>query len=373
MNLQLDSSSSNDNVFLKVLVSFLVVSIIVTSVLFFVDMNKLNDTYSDLNKIEYISSSTQRTISLKLTKQMLQRDIFSVGDVTEKTLKFNGDDAMSVLEISSMLLLANDVVDSWASIEALLLEDEPNVNVLALARDSHFQAMTNLSNEINSYAGELSDSISRYQIIMAVLVIAIAIIMLNNLLRTHTELKLSQAMAESAQIDMSTGLYNRSRCQELFKGNHEAQNKKQPAIVVLDLNDLKKTNDTQGHRTGDELIQSFANVLKAACAVHTIPPFIGRYGGDEFIVFYENLLNQEEIDIYLKELVFLTEQFNESETRFQLSYAVGYSYLSNKNDEKLTIRQLFDRADVAMYENKIAGKKAKNPNYEAEAAKGEVR
>lgn len=354
-----------------IIVSILLFATLGVSLLFWRDMSILNNAYSDMNQIEFISSSTQRLISIAQTEPFLQKDVFFIGESTQKSLVPNTDDSLSVLSDVEMVLLANEVVQSWNSIERLLQEDPINSIDLSLARDAHFKAMTNLSGGISDYTKKINNDIANYQAIVLLLIFIIALVMLNNILNINTELKRSRDQAAIAQIDTATGLYNRSRCQELFK--HSIASSKLPAIVVLDLNDLKKTNDSLGHRAGDELILSFANVLKDAGNTHTVAPFIGRYGGDEFIIYYEDVSSEDEIKAYLKELVYLTETFNEKEVRFKISYAVGYAFTSSTDKEKLTIRQLFDKADEAMYENKIAGKRAKNPNYDEEAAKWEVR
>ncbi len=348
---------------ISVVIGILILLTVLTSFLFWKEMKTLNEAYSDMNQIEFLSSSTQRLISIAQSESFLQKDVFFIGDSTEKALMTETDNSNSVLVDPAMVILADDVLESWRQIESLLQQDPINNIDLGLARDAHFKSMTNLSSGISDYTKVLNKKISQYQGLVMVLFFAIAMVMLNNLLRTHTELQQSKALAQTAQIDTATGLYNRSRCQELFKSNPSPTTKKRPAILVLDLNDLKKTNDTLGHRVGDELIQVFANLLKEASGVHMVPPFIGRYGGDEFIIYYEDVENEEEIKIYLKELTFLTQNANDDENRFRISYAVGYCYVANHADEKLTIRQLFDKADEAMYENKVAGKKADNPNY----------
>lgn len=367
------NEKSKNNTALWAVVSALVVALLLFAGMFVQDMSKMNSAYADLNSIEYINSSTQRLIRLAITNQDDDKTIFFIDEKSQDTLIPNQKDSLSVMDSVEMVVIATEVLENWNQIEALLREEEPNENSLILAGDNHFRSMTNLSNAVGTYTIELNAGIMQYQAIIMVLLFSLGLVLLNNILRTHTELQQSKSLARTAQIDVATGLYNRSRCQELFKSNSNPATKKQPAILVLDLNDLKKTNDTQGHRVGDELIHSFASVLKDASIVHVVPPFIGRYGGDEFIIFYEDIAGEEDVKIFLKELSFLTEQFNSQENKFQISYAVGYSFVSKESEERLTIRQLFDKADEAMYENKIAGKRAKNPNYDEEAKKGEVR
>lgn len=358
-------------------------AIVGLSILFAQNMSKMNNAFADIMQVEAISSTTQRQINLAENNEHTRFDVFAINDLTEKSLSVQGSDVISLMDNPSIAVLANEVLQQWYTIQDILSvnwnladgEETKDLDYISmrLARDAHFKAMTDLSNGIGDYTQGLNDQINQYQFMITVLAFLITMILFNRGLQTRAELLISKELAQKAQIDTATGLYNRSRCQELFKSNQAISNLRKPAIMVLDLNDLKKTNDSLGHRVGDELIYSFASILKSACDVHTISPFIGRYGGDEFIVYYEDIRDEDELKVFLKELDFLTKEQNEKESRFQVSYAVGYSFVSNDSETKMTARQLFDKADEAMYVNKVEGKRAKNPNYDEEKAKGETR
>ncbi len=162
----------------------------------------------------------------------------------------------------------------------------------------------------------------------------------------------SRELACLSTLDVATKLYNRSKCQELFQEKSSGSHNVHPAFVVIDLNDLKKTNDVQGHREGDKLIAVFATILKKAVEIHSIKPFIGRYGGDEFILFYEDVKQEEELETLVKELFRLTEEENQrGNHRFTVSYAIGYAINHHGNDG-IGRQQLFDEADENMYSNK---------------------
>lgn len=345
----------------------LITAMIATSFLFWRDMNRLNNAYADIMQVEAISSTTQRQINLATNKEHLQRDVFYIGESTENALSSEGSQRISLMDNPDISHLATEVLLQWLTIEEILsvnwnlapgeTAQELNYIDLSFARDAHFKAMTDLSNGISSYTNEFKSNITQYQLMITLFAFLIAMIMLNNTLHAKAELQISKEVAQKAQIDTATGLYNRSRCQELFKENRPVSDQCNTAVMVLDLNDLKITNDSLGHRVGDELIFTFGTILKNACSVHTLAPFLGRYGGDEFLVFYEDVQDEEELKLYLKELEYLTQEHNEQEDRYQVSYAVGYCYGDKK--DKMTVRQLFDNADEAMYVNKVEGKRAK--------------
>ncbi len=357
------------NHLLNISIAILGLIVSVTAYLFWVDISAMSSAYADLNQIESISSSTQRQISLAETGKHGEKDIFVIDEATENALSLAGKSPLSMMSDPSIALYANEVLEQWYAIKDILsvnwdlpdgAETQPlNLIDMRLARDSHFKAMTDLSNEINQNAESLSVNVQKYQIIFITCLFIIGLIVLYQSLQTRVELNITKSLAKEAQIDTATGLYTRSRCQELFKSNEILSQNRQPAIIVIDLNDLKKTNDTLGHRVGDELIGTFASILKQACVVHVTAPFIGRYGGDEFIVYYDNVTSEDELLQFIKEIDFLTTQTNDNESRFQVSYAIGYAYVGEEGNNQSTARQLFDKADESMYENKKAMKRAR--------------
>lgn len=80
--------------------------------------------------------------------------------------------------------------------------------------------------------------------------------------------------------DQLTGLYNRRFYEEEMKRINNLRN--HPiTLVMADLDDLKRANDSYGHAAGDELLKAFADVLRKECRSDDI---IARIGGDEFII-----------------------------------------------------------------------------------------
>lgn len=201
----------------------------------------------------------------------------------------------------------------------------------------------------------------------------ISFCVVNYLASTSIALKRSNVLAAFASLDIATGLYNRSKCQEIFKDTYTTDENQQSAVVVIDLNDLKKTNDMQGHRVGDELISTFSAILKQAVHLHTQKPFIGRYGGDEFVLYHKNIAKEEEITAFMKELANLCDEFNEKEIKnFQVSYAIGYA-INKEGKDGLGTRQLFDEADECMYTNKKAMKKLVEASKQEESGQNQVK
>jgi diguanylate cyclase (GGDEF)-like protein len=86
----------------------------------------------------------------------------------------------------------------------------------------------------------------------------------------------------TALIDSLTGVYNRRGCDEHLIAIGKMNRRKQYSVVVIDMDDFKKINDTFGHAQGDNALRDATNLLRASVRRSD---FLARYGGDEFIIF----------------------------------------------------------------------------------------
>ena len=113
---------------------------------------------------------------------------------------------------------------------------------------------------------------------------------------------------------------------------------------MFDLNNLKTVNDTLGHTVGDALI---ASILR-----NVIPQkdFVGRYGGDEFIVILHEVSSKQYVEDLIHDLAEEIDHFNGTEKHTPISFAYGYTLSSDY--EECTLRTLLDKADHNMYINK---------------------
>lgn len=125
---------------------------------------------------------------------------------------------------------------------------------------------------------------------------------------------------EKAYIDFATGLPNKNKCEKMLSSHLPVS--KRTACFMLDLNDLKKVNDTLGHKMGDIMILNFAKLLRK---VVPLSYFVGRFGGDEFIVTAENISDREEAEKLVGKIKEMILKFNSLRGEFQINYACGYA------------------------------------------------
>lgn len=153
---------------------------------------------------------------------------------------------------------------------------------------------------------------------------------------------------ELAYRDSLTGVKNKTAYSEIVEKMDEEIRLKRPqfAVVVFDVNGLKRINDTLGHDFGDILIM---NSSKLICKVFKRSP-VYRIGGDEFVVLLEN----HDYDYYqelLEHFEIETNEFNRSTlNELKISIARGIALYAEGTD--LSFIDVFKRADNAMYCNK---------------------
>ena len=156
--------------------------------------------------------------------------------------------------------------------------------------------------------------------------------------------RLAEAQNE-ASIDALTGVKNKHAYLEMETHMDLliAENRQAPfAIVMLDVNDLKKINDTAGHQSGDQYLRDACKII---CDVFKHSP-VFRVGGDEFAV-----VAKEEDYAHIEELVEKIGNHNAEASRTGgIVVACGMA----KFEEDHCVASVFERADEAMYDNKNA-------------------
>lgn len=120
------------------------------------------------------------------------------------------------------------------------------------------------------------------------------------------------------------------------------------AIVMMDLNNLKKVNDTYGHEHGNSYIIGACRII---CTVFDHSP-VYRIGGDEFIAVLEGYDYDERVDLYarLQAQLIASQEDEGREPWERFSAAVGMAVFDPAAD--LSVEDVFRRADRSMYDNK---------------------
>lgn len=159
-------------------------------------------------------------------------------------------------------------------------------------------------------------------------------------------------LQDQSETDHLTGLLNKIATEDHIAKYLEAAKKDQMgALFLIDLDNFKKINDTLGHAFGDEVLKKLGQALRKEFRVEDI---VGRIGGDEFIVFVENVKSVESIKKEATRLERFFKEFRVGEyVKYAVTASVGIAF--SPNDGK-SFKELYLRADQALYYSKDAGK-----------------
>jgi len=149
--------------------------------------------------------------------------------------------------------------------------------------------------------------------------------------------------------DPLTEVFNRHFLQEQLHFLSRNRENFPVGIIYLDLNNLKRVNDTYGHKVGDLYIQQFASILRSSVRKGDL---VFRIGGDEFLIVVPKA-NERILNRILRRIVLNTESVNvERELPVPISFSAGWSLWSSPEEP---FEEALDRADRMMYLNKFSG------------------
>ena len=183
-----------------------------------------------------------------------------------------------------------------------------------------------------------------------------------NAIQTKDETSLSEVLKETQSLkeeieklkeaiykDELTNVYNRKWLHDNLLKEKENSFKNGGVLVMIDLNYFKAVNDTFGHIVGDKVLIFMANALKKSR--HEVV----RYGGDEFIIFFNK---NSSLEAALKTLHNIREDIiNKKLKSGDDSFRVSFSFGGTAFKEGDTLNKVIEIADKNMYADKEEIKK----------------
>ena len=160
-------------------------------------------------------------------------------------------------------------------------------------------------------------------------------------------------LIQRASYDALTGVYNRESIENVINGEiaKVAEGSDSFAILFVDVDDFKIYNDKYSHATGDQVLQFVTSTIGEIVEDFG---FIGRYGGDEFIVCVRNCSTNSPQRVAQDILTKLKNGFVcDSEDLLSVSVSIGVYIVS---DGEKDVDQIISIADDAMYKIKKNGK-----------------
>lgn len=155
-------------------------------------------------------------------------------------------------------------------------------------------------------------------------------------------------MIQLVELDSTTGLLNKlattNHIQRLISEKTNAKS----FFAMLDIDDFKAFNDTYGHSFGDEVLRTVGKLLsrKFPNAV------VGRFGGDEFIVFARGTSESAVVDDF-EDFLEVSGKAEIGGKRYTIKCSVGIAWSESCD---VDYARYFDEADEQLYRAKKEGK-----------------
>ena len=254
--------------------------------------------------------------------------------------------------------IAMDILNGTDSGEINVVQDSPNIYCVdetvmrkfGLAARQFPEDTVFVNHEENFFVRNREALVPSLVLIVA-LVVIILWVCFDNLRRRKLLEELENArsiMEVASQHDFLTGLPNRSKFMKDLESLIEA--KVPCTVMMLDIDNFKKINDTYGHTAGDEALQQVAGRLKEMHS-QILTPY--RFAGDEFILILRSSQNMlVEKTAYQCRQVF-TKDVVLCGTKRKIGGSIGIASYPKDTDN---LEQLIVCADDAMYQVKKNGK-----------------
>ncbi len=159
-------------------------------------------------------------------------------------------------------------------------------------------------------------------------------------------------LRQKASRDELTGFYKKTIFEEGVKACLDSGDEQTKfSMFCIDVDNFKGINDHMGHLFGDNVLKQMGRIMEETVDENAL---LCRFGGDEFCLFLTNIDGKEEAERLARRIVQRGEkQFEKDGVLQRTSLSVGVAVAEGKG---LVYRDLFQRADEALYRAKKAGK-----------------
>lgn len=155
-----------------------------------------------------------------------------------------------------------------------------------------------------------------------------------------------QLLQQKTMRDSLTGLLNYESFKDVV--SVYIQHQKPGTLILFDVDDFKRINDTKGHLIGDEVLIRLTKFFKSFFNENDV---LSRFGGDEFLAFIPGKMNQEEMSQKMENCLKQIAQLSVFEN-IHINCSIGISEV----DSNLSIDENFMKIDQALYQSKNNGK-----------------
>ena len=324
------------------LMCFVILGLLMINIFNLVDI--IQGTGRVINYSGIIRGGTQRLVKLELAGYPRNDLVENLDEILSNLENGGGPNKLDKLDDSAYLDKLAILRQSWPELKAEIIAyrlDPGNEETVLQTSEAYFTLANDVVGTAELYMDKKSAMLNDYEIVVGILLLFLIFTALQQAYSEINLIRKNRELETVAYIDRTTGLPGRRSCEEKIWTPMDL-NEAPHCAIMFDLNNLKTVNDQLGYIEGDRLIKGFSDILNKVSNEHV---FVGRYGGDEFIMFVRGY-EEEKINQLLDEILLQTEAYNTRYQEAKIKYAVGYEF------EGVSLQKMLEKADEKMYINK---------------------
>ena len=312
-------------------------------------INLLQGTGRVINYTGIVRGATQRLIKQEICGYPNDLLITRLDSIVRDLFHEGGENRLIVLQDKIFLHNMNQVQTQWDKLkeEIMHVRAGARTDYLYELSEEYFDLVDRTVSAAEFYS-ETQVTLSK-NLLMGANFIFVLFMLISMIyyLRAAALKRRAVILDKLAYVDTLTQIPNRASCERQIEQYAATPLSGHVAVLLFDMNNLKKLNDLKGHQAGDKVITEFGRILQTSAEDFG---FIGRYGGDEFLGIFRGA-SQEDVEDFLartnsKVIAYNLLSIDELES---ISFAVGYS-IGTPGDNDLV--KLIGEADRRMYERK---------------------
>ena len=167
----------------------------------------------------------------------------------------------------------------------------------------------------------------------------------------YNDAKTSKDLENKADSDLLTGLNNKITTERKIDECLTNENDTHHMMLLFDIDNFKKINDTMGHAFGDLVLKTLGEQLSQEFRKTDI---LGRLGGDEFVIFLRDIKTEDVIKMEADKILNFFKSFKVGDyVKYSATASIGVAMYP---DDGKNFEELYKAADNALYEAKKQGK-----------------
>ncbi len=214
--------------------------------------------------------------------------------------------------------------------------------IIELSEKLWFQTNKLVDTALNYHKYKFSNAIKTFNLVIYSTVVFLILIIF------FVYKKVKKGLEIETITDKLTGLYNRLYFNEIYNYfiKKYSRDKKTFSLLIVDIDNFKKINDTYGHATGDEILKKTGSIIKE---VIRKTDFAFRYGGEEFVVIFPETKIDEAYSVAERILKTLPQKIKINLEPVTISGGIGEYNGENP-------KEFFEKVDEGLYIAKRTGK-----------------